>query len=184
MLSAVIQALKKSVMFLCKPFAKRCFIYSDWVFETTLHSSSARQDLPCADSPDRDSGPDYRSVRNKEVKFIWIYSLGPRFSVPLSVLERVRIIEGFFSRKYEGILWGLWKLSVIERCPYREVRTGQDLIGKSIWHFNNLINGVSKGTSCNGPKKRLWNLGVAKLKSSSLNHSAILPPCSKCFFFF
>ena len=56
-------------MFLCTPFANRCFIYSDWVFEITLHSSLARQDLPCADSPDRDS-PDHRGVRNKEVKFI------------------------------------------------------------------------------------------------------------------
>ena len=41
----------------------------------TLHSSSARLDSPCADSPD------HRSVRNKQVKFICIYSLGPRFRV-------------------------------------------------------------------------------------------------------
>ena len=60
MLSVVIHDLKKSVTFLCTPFANRCFIYSDWAFEVTLHQ---------------------RSVRNKEVKFIWIYSLGPRFSV-------------------------------------------------------------------------------------------------------
>ena len=56
MLSVVIQALKKSVTFLCTPFADRCLIYSDWAFEVTLHSSSARRDSPCADSPDRDSG--------------------------------------------------------------------------------------------------------------------------------
>ena len=56
MLSLVIRALKKLVMFLCVPFANRCLIYSDWAFEITLHSSSARRDSPCADSPYRDSG--------------------------------------------------------------------------------------------------------------------------------
>ena len=71
MLSVVIQALKKSVMFLCTPFENRCLTYSDWAFEITLHSSLARRDSPCADSPDRESGsPDHRSVGNKEVKFI------------------------------------------------------------------------------------------------------------------
>ena len=55
MLCVVIQALKKSVTFLCSPFANRCLIYSDWAFEVTLHSLSARRDSPCADSPDRDS---------------------------------------------------------------------------------------------------------------------------------
>ena len=53
MLSVVIQALKKSVMFLCTPFVNRCLIYSDWAFEISLHSSSARRDSPCADLPDR-----------------------------------------------------------------------------------------------------------------------------------
>ena len=67
-------------MLLCTPFTNRCLIYSDWESEVTLHSSSARRDSPCADSPDRDS-PDHRSVRNKEVKFIRIYSLGPTLSV-------------------------------------------------------------------------------------------------------
>ena len=71
MLSVVIQALKKSVMFLCTPFENRCLIYSDWAFEITLHRSPARRDSPCADSPDREFGsPDHNSVRNKEVKFI------------------------------------------------------------------------------------------------------------------
>ena len=55
MLSLVIQALKKSAMFFCTPFANRCLIYSDWAFEIALHSSSARRDLSCADSPDRNS---------------------------------------------------------------------------------------------------------------------------------
>ena len=56
MLSVVIQALKKSVAFPCTPFADRCLIYSDWAFEVTLHSSSARRDSPRTDSPDRDTG--------------------------------------------------------------------------------------------------------------------------------
>ena len=30
MLSVVIEAFKKSVMFLCTPFANRCLVYSDW----------------------------------------------------------------------------------------------------------------------------------------------------------
>ena len=38
MLSVVIQALKKPVMFLCilcKPFANRCLIYCGWALEIT-----------------------------------------------------------------------------------------------------------------------------------------------------
>ena len=62
-------------MFLCTPFANRCLMYSDRAFEITLHSSSAKRDSPCADSLD------HRSVLNKEIKFIGIYSLGPRFCV-------------------------------------------------------------------------------------------------------
>ena len=54
--SVVIHDLKKSVTFLCTPFANRCLIYSDRAFEVTLHSSSASLDSPCADSPDWDSG--------------------------------------------------------------------------------------------------------------------------------
>ena len=38
MLSVVIQALIKSVMFLCTSFPNFCLIYSDWAFEITLHS--------------------------------------------------------------------------------------------------------------------------------------------------
>ena len=48
MLSVIIQALNKSVMFLCTPFANRCLIYSDWTFEITLKSTSGRRD----DSPE------------------------------------------------------------------------------------------------------------------------------------
>ena len=50
MLSVIIQALKKSVTFLCTPLANRCLIYSDWAFEVTLHTNlSARQDSPDLD---------------------------------------------------------------------------------------------------------------------------------------
>ena len=62
-------------MFLCTPFANRCWIYSDLAFEITLHSTSARRDSPCADSPD------HRSVRNKEAYMNYTLSLGPRFCV-------------------------------------------------------------------------------------------------------
>ena len=71
MLSLVIEALKKLVMFLCTPFANCHLINSDGLLKS-----------PCiAHQPDgihpvhihliwvRDS-PDNRSVRNKEVKFI------------------------------------------------------------------------------------------------------------------
>ena len=71
MLSVVIQALKKSVMFLCTPFANRCLIYSDWAFEVTLHSSSARLEgiypVQIHLIGTRNS-PDHCSVHNKEVK--------------------------------------------------------------------------------------------------------------------
>ena len=74
----------------------------------TLHSSSARLDVNHPVQIHligiRDS-LDHRSVSNKEVKLIEICSLGPR-QCPLS----------------ERILSEHWKLSVIERCPYREVR--------------------------------------------------------------
>ena len=83
MLSVVIQALKKSVsMFLCTPVGNRCMIYSDWAFEVTLHSSSADGIHPVQIHliGIRDL-PDHRSVRNKEVKLVGIYSLGPSFSV-------------------------------------------------------------------------------------------------------
>ena len=57
MLSVVIQALKKiGYEFLCTHFTNRCLIYSDWAFEITLNSSSARRDSPYANSSNRDSG--------------------------------------------------------------------------------------------------------------------------------
>ena len=72
----------------------------------------------------RDS-PDHSSLRNKEVKFIRIYSLGPRFSVLWRITERESVYRGLFLNK-ENIFRiftpsGHWKLFVIKRCPYREV---------------------------------------------------------------
>ena len=71
MLSVVNQALKKSVMFLCTPFANCRLIYSDgllkspyiahqpdWIHPVQIHL------IWIQDSPD------HCSVRNKEVKFI------------------------------------------------------------------------------------------------------------------
>ena len=86
MLSVVIQALKKSVMFLCTPFANSCLIYSDWAFEVTLHSSSARRDSPCTDSPDRDS-------------------CRIHLSTAVSVIKRLRL--------YEFTIWGRDLVSVV-----------------------------------------------------------------------
>ena len=60
--------------------------------------------------------PGHLSVRNIEVKFIRIYSPGPRFSV------RCPYYRGFFQIKHMRILSGPWKLSVTERCPYLGVK--------------------------------------------------------------
>ena len=66
MLSVVIEAFKKSVMFLCT-LSQIVVWYTATGLYITLHSSSARLDgihlIGILDSPDR------RSVRNKEVKF-------------------------------------------------------------------------------------------------------------------
>ena len=54
----------------CTPFANFCLIYSDWAFEITLRSSSARLDQPCAVQIHligvRDT-PDNCSVRYREL---------------------------------------------------------------------------------------------------------------------
>ena len=44
MLSVVIEAFKKLVMFLCTSLQINCLVYGDWAFEVTLHTSSARLD--------------------------------------------------------------------------------------------------------------------------------------------
>ena len=49
MLSVVIEAFKKSVMFLCTPFANRCLVYSHWaLYHLALLISQTRRDSPCA----------------------------------------------------------------------------------------------------------------------------------------
>ena len=89
--------LKKSVMFLSTPFANRCLIFSDWAFEITLHSSSARRDSPCADSPDRDSGsaPDHSSIVIKRLSLYEITLLGRDFVSVVRIRES-RYYGGFF----------------------------------------------------------------------------------------
>ena len=70
--SVVIQALKKSVMFLWHLLQINCLVYSDLSFEVTLHSSSARLDgiYPVQIHLIWIRDPrDHRSVRNKEIKF-------------------------------------------------------------------------------------------------------------------
>ena len=52
---------------------------------------------------------------------------GAEVKKPLSVLKRVRIIEGFLKKIYENFFGTLEtvrnrEVSVLERCPYREVR--------------------------------------------------------------
>ena len=62
-----------------------CWVFGDWAFEVTLHSSSARLDGIYPSVQIQLIGiwnsPDHYSIRNEEVKVIGIYSLGPRFSV-------------------------------------------------------------------------------------------------------
>ena len=52
---------------------------------------------------------------------------GAEISCPLSVLERVGIIEVFLKKIYENFVWTMETVrnreeSVLERCPYRENR--------------------------------------------------------------
>ena len=71
MLSVVIEAFKKSVMFHCTPFANRCWYKATGLH--ILHSSSTSRDgihpVQIHLIGIRDS-PEHRSVRNKENKFI------------------------------------------------------------------------------------------------------------------
>ena len=67
MLSVVIQAFKKSVMFLFKTFMNRCLIYSNWA--CIAHQPNRIHPVKIHLISIRDS-PDHRSGLNKEVKFI------------------------------------------------------------------------------------------------------------------
>ena len=97
MLSVVIEAFKKSVMFLCTTFNNRFLVYTGTGLYITLHSSSARLlDGISIDLIGIRNSPDLRSVRNKEVKFIWIYPLGSRFSVRCPYQRSSPYYGGFF----------------------------------------------------------------------------------------
>ena len=56
------------------------------------------------------------TVRKKEVKFVWIFSLEPRFRV------RCPYYRGYFYKECMGIFPDPSELSVLERCPQGEVR--------------------------------------------------------------
>ena len=66
MLSLVIQALKKSVMFLFSPFANSCLIYSDWALKSPCiaHQPDGIHPVQIRLIGNRDL-PDHRSVRNR-----------------------------------------------------------------------------------------------------------------------
>ena len=87
MLSVVIEAFKKSVMFLCTPFANRCLVYSDWaLYHLAQLTSQIRRDSPCTDSPD------HRSVRNKS---LYEFTLWGR-----DLVSVLRIIESPYYRGF------------------------------------------------------------------------------------
>ena len=103
MLSLVIQALKRSVMFLCTPFANRCLIHSDWAFEITWH----------AHQPDGIHPAQIHLITAVSViKRLRLYkfTLWGRDLVSAVLSERVRIIKVFLKRKYENFV-GHRKLS-------------------------------------------------------------------------
>ena len=134
MLYVVIEAFKKLVMFLCTPFANCCLVlYSDWALyhlAQLISQTTCRWDSPSADSPDRDSGlaPDHRSVHNKEVKFIQIYSLEPRFSVHCLYQRESVLWRVFFKKLYENFV------AALETVRYREVSVprGSTVIRKNL----------------------------------------------------
>ena len=123
MLSVVIEAFKKSVMFLCTPFANRCLVYYTVTgLYITLHSSSARLDgiSPCADSPDWDSECGIRLISTVSVikrLSLYEFTLWGQELVSVVRIRESPYYRGFFYSKYMRILSGHWKLSVIERCP-------------------------------------------------------------------
>ena len=101
MLSVVIEAFKKSVMFLCTPFANGCLVYYTLTgLYITLHSSSARLDgihPTGADSPD------------------WDLGCGIRVISTVSVIKRLSL--------YEFTLWGqdlVFVVRIRESPYYRE----------------------------------------------------------------
>ena len=120
MLSVVIQALKNSVMFLNTPFANSCLICKDWAFEITLQPYWIHP-VQIHLIGIRDS-PDHRRVCNKEVIIsLYEFTLWGRDLVSVVRIRESSYYRGFLKENMRT-LSGLWKLSVLERCPYREVR--------------------------------------------------------------
>ena len=116
MLSVVIEAFK-SVMFLCTPFQIVVWYTATGLY-ITLHNSSARLDgihpVQIHLIGIRNSAPDHRRVRNKKVTFYTNLLSGAEIYYPLSVLERVHIIEGFFKENIftaAGLAWSVERLT-------------------------------------------------------------------------
>ena len=63
------------------------------------------------------STPDHPSVRKQRAKIYMNLLSGAEIKFSLSVLERIRTTEAFFTE--DRILSGHYKLSLTERCPYR-----------------------------------------------------------------
>ena len=92
MLYVVIEAFKKSVMFLCTPLANRCWYTATELFEIILHSSSARLG---------------------GIHAVQIHLIGIHLIIAVSVIKRLRLHE--FTP-----LWGRDLVSVvrIRESPY------------------------------------------------------------------
>ena len=128
LLSVVIEAFKKWVMFLCTPFANHCWYTATGLY-ITLHSPSARLDsihpMQIHLIGIRDSGFGIHLITTVSVTkrlSLYEFTLLGRDLVSVVRTQREYVLQSFFERKYVRILLGHQKLSVIERCPYREVR--------------------------------------------------------------
>ena len=106
-----------------------CLIYSYWAFEVTLHSSSARPDSPCADSPDQDSGFTWSQQCPQQRGEVYMnFTLWGRDLVSVVRIRESLYYGGVFLNKiYENFVGTLenvrnGEVTVLERCPYGEVR--------------------------------------------------------------
>ena len=108
MLSEVIQALKKPVMFLCMlctPFANRCLIYSGWALQITHLAYTNYQHLITAVSIIKRLSSYEFTLWGRDLVFV------------------VRIMEFFLKKIYDNFV-GILKtvrnreVPVLERCPY------------------------------------------------------------------
>ena len=116
MLSVVIQALKKSVMFLCTPFAKRLAFWTHFA-QLISQTGFTRCRLTW-------SGFEIHLIT--EVSVIKRLGLSEFTLWGRDLVSVVRIIEGFLKKIYENFFATLEtvrnrEVSVLERCPYWEV---------------------------------------------------------------